>query len=288
MKYAVIDEYRNEFPVKTLCRVLEISRSVYYAFKKARPSLRSLEDLAMRAAIVRINAAHRWAPGAVKMWHLLKAEGIECGKHRVIRLRKLESIQTTRIKRFRVMQAMERVQPPAPDLVQRGFQVDAPNKVWVGDITSLRTKEGWIHLAIVLDLFARRIVGWSMDTTQAATLPMAALSMALVQRKPSAGLIFHSDQGTVYGSHDYRELLQAHGVLASMSRKGNCHDNAVAESFFSNLKNEVMHDRLFASREEARAVVNNYIEVYYNRQRLHQTLGYQTPVAVEAAFRVLN
>jgi transposase InsO family protein len=158
----------------------------------------------------------------------------------------------------------------------------------VGDITSLRTKEGWIHLAIVLDLFARRIVGWSMDTTQAATLPMAALSMALVQRKPSAGLIFHSDQGTVYGSHDYRELLQAHGVLASMSRKGNCHDNAVAESFFSNLKNEVMHDRLFASREEARAVVNNYIEVYYNRQRLHQTLGYQTPVAVEAAFRVLN
>ena len=287
MKYAVIDQYRNEFPVKTLCRVLEISRSLYYAFKKARPSLRSQEDLAMRAAIVRINAAHRWAPGAVKMWHLLKAEGIQCGKHRVIRLRKLESIQTTRIKRFRVMQAMERVQPPAPDLVQRMFQVDAPNKIWVGDITSLRTKEGWINLATVMDLFARRIVGWSMDTTQAATLPMAALSMALAQRKPNAGLIFHSDQGTVYGSHDYRELLQAHGVLASMSRKGNCHDNAVAESFFSNLKNEVMHDRLFASRDEARAVVNNYIEVYYNRQRLHQSLGYQTPAAVEAAFRVL-
>jgi putative transposase len=288
VKYAVIDQHRSEFPVKTLCRVLDISRSVYYAFKQAKPSLRSQEDLAMRAAIVRINAAHRWAPGAVKMSRLLKAEGIECGIHRVTRLPKLENIQTTRVKRFRVMQAMQRVQPPAPDLVKRGFKVDAPDKIWVGDITSLRTKEGWIHLAIVLDLFARRVVGWSMDVTQAVTLPMAALSMALAQRKPNTGLIFHSDQGTVYGSNDYRDLLQAHGVLASMSRKGNCHDNAVAESFFSNLKNEVMHDRLFASRDEARTVVNNYIEVYYNRQRLHQTLGYQTPAAVEAAFQMLN
>ena len=288
MKYAAIDEYRNDYPVKTLCRVLDVSRSLYYVFKSGKRSLRSQEDLAVRAAIVRISAAHRWAPGVVKMWRLLKAEDIVCGKHRVRRLRKLENIQTTRIKRFRVIQAMQRVQPPAPDLVKRGFQVDAPNRIWVGDITSMRTKEGWIHLAIVLDLFARRVVGWAMDSTQAATLPMAALQMAVVQRKPGPGLIFHSDQGTVYGSHDYRELLQKHSVLASMSRKGNCYDNAVAESFFSNLKNEAMHERLFASRAEAKAVVNDYIEVYYNRQRLHQTLGYQTPAAVEAAFQVLN
>lgn len=288
MKYAAIDKHRDEYPVKTLCRVLDVSRSLYYASKNVKPSLRSQEDLAVRAAIVRINAAHRWAPGAVKMWKLLKAENIECGKHRTRNLRKLENIQTTRIKRFRVMHAMQRVQPPAPDLVKRGFQVDAPNKIWVGDMTSMRTKEGWIHLAIVLDLFARRIVGWSMDATQAATVPMAALQMAVAQRKPSPGVIFHSDQGTVYASHDYRELMEKHGVLASMSRKGNCHDNAVAESFFSNLKNEVMHERLFASRAEAKAVVNDYIEVYYNRQRLHQTLGYQTPAAVEKAFQLLN
>lgn len=288
MKYAAIDQYRNEWPVKTLCRVLEICRSRYYAFKKAPASLHSREDLRLRAAIVKVHAEHRWAPGAVKTWRLLNAQGIKCGKHRVARLRKLEGIQTTRIKRFRVMQAKERVQPPVPDLVKRAFQVAAPNKIWVGDITSMRTKEGWIHLAVVLDLFARRVVGWSMDSTQAATLPMAALSMALAQRKPLAGLIFHSDQGTVYGCNDYRELLQQHGVLPSMSRKGNCHDNAVAESFFSNLKNEVMHDRLFASKEEAKAVVNDYIEMYYNRLRLHQTLGYQTPMAVEAQFRVLN
>ena len=257
---------------------------MYYAFKKARPSLRSQEDLALRAAITRINAAHRWAPGAIKMWHLLRAEGVKCGKHRVRRLRKLENIQTTRTRRFRVMQAMERVQPPAPDLVKRAFKVDAPNKIWVGDMTALRTREGWLHLALVLDLYARRVVGWSLDRTQATTLPMAAFNMALAQRKPNAGLIFHSDQGTVYASHDYRGLLQAHGIVPSMSRKGNCHDNAVAESFFSNLKNEVMHDRLFASMDEAKAAVSNYIDVYYNRQRLHQTLGYQTPVAVDAAF----
>lgn len=288
MKYAFIDEHRNEFPVKSLCRELDISRSLYYASKKACPSLRSREDLALRAEIVRLNAAHRWAPGAVKMWRLLNSQGIKCGKHRVRRLRKLENIQTARIKRFRAIQAMERVQPPAPDLVKRGFNVTAPNRIWVGDMTSVRTKEGWLHLAIVLDLFARRVVGWSTDATQAATLPMAALKMALAQRKPGTGLIFHSDQGTVYGSSDYRELLQAHGVLASMSRKGNCYDNAVAESFFSNLKNEAMYERLFASRDEAKAVISDYIEAYYNKKRLHQTLGYQTPVAVEAAFRVLE
>jgi putative transposase len=152
----------------------------------------------------------------------------------------------------------------------------------------MRTKEEWLHLAVVLDLFARRVVGWPMDVTQATTLPMAALSMALAQRKPKSGLIFHSDQGTVYGSHDYRKLLQANGLRPSMSCKGNCWDNAVAESFFSNLKNEAMHDRLFSSRAEGKAVVGDYIETYCNQQRLHQTLGYQTPAAVEAAHLVLK
>lgn len=288
MKYAVIDEQRHVFPVTQLCRALDVSRNGYYAFKQAPLSLRSREDLVLRAAIVKIHTQHRWTPGAVKTWRLLNAQGIRCGKHRVARLRQLEGIQTARVKRFRVMQAKERPQPPVPDLVKRAFQVGAPNKIWVGDMTQLRTRQGMMHLAVVLDLFARRVVGWSMDSSQAVSLPMAALNMALAQRRPAEGLIFHSDQGSVYGSGSYRQLLQQHGVLPSMSRKGNCHDNAVAESFFSNLKNEVMHERLFASREEAVAVVTDYIEVYYNRLRLHQTLGYQTPVAVEAQFRVLN
>jgi len=286
VKYAFIDEHRSEFPVKSLCRELDISRSLYYAYKKAKPSLHSQEDLALRAHIVRLNASHRWAPGAIKMWRLLKAEGIQCGKHRVRRLRKLENIQSFRNRRFRAANAMQRVQPPAPNLVERRFNVSAPNMIWVGDMTAMRTKEGWLHLAIVIDLFARRVVGWSMDTTQAATVPMAAFNMALAQRKPAAGLIFHSDQGTVYASNDYRELLEANGVRPSMSRKGNCWDNAVAESFFSNLKNEAIYERLFASRDEGKAVVGDYIEKYYNTRRLHQTLGYQTPAAVDAAYRV--
>lgn len=288
MKYAVIDEHRSDFSVKALCAVLDISRSGYYAFKAAPPSLRSREDLAMRQEIVKIHMRHRSTPGILKTWRLLNATGIRCGKHRVARLRKLEGIQTIRSRRFRLIKAKERVQPPAPDLVRRAFRVDAPNKVWVGDMTALRTKEGWLHLAVVLDLFARRVVGWSTDVKQAASLPMAALSMAIAERRPASGVIFHSDQGSVYGCNDYRNLLDQHGVLPSMSRKGNCHDNAVAESFFSNLKNETMHRQLFSTRAEALGVVRDYIEVYYNRMRLHQTLGYQTPASFEAQFRVLH
>ena len=288
MKYAFIDKHRSDLPVNLMCRELDISRSRYYAFKKQPVSMHSRVDLALRQQIVRIHTTHRWTLGTLKTWRLLNAQGIRCGKHRIARLRKLEGIQASRTKRFRVMQAMDRSQPPAPDLVKRAFQVTAPNRVWVGDMTQIRTKEGWLHLAIVLDLFARRIVGWATDTIQVVALPTAALKMAIAQRKPSAGLIFHSDQGSAYGATSYRELMAEHGVQASMSRKGNCHDNAVAESFFSNLKNEVMHDRFFSSREEAKAVISDYIEVYYNRMRIHQTLGYQTPAQVEAQFRVLH
>lgn len=288
MKYAVIDEHRSEFSVVALCRVLDIGRSQYYAAKTAPPSLRSREDLAIRQEIVKIHVRHRWAPGILKMWRLLNGAGIRCGKHRVARLRKLEGIQTVRTRRFRVIKAKERMQPPAPDLVKRAFRVDRPDKVWVGDMTALRTKEGFLHLAVVLDLYARRVVGWSTDVNQAVALPMAALSMAVKQRRPAAGIIFHSDRGSVYGCKDYRELLDEHGVLPSMSRKGNCYDNAVAESFFSNLKNETMHRQLFSTRAEALAVVRDYIEVYYNRMRLHQTLDYQTPASFEAQFRVLH
>jgi transposase InsO family protein len=271
-----------------MCRELAISRARYYAYKKEPVSMHSRADLTLRQHIVRITALHRWAPGALKTWRLLNAQGIGCGKHRVARLRKLEGIQASRTRKFRVMQAKDRSQVPAPDLVKRAFTVNAPNRVWVGDMTSIRTREGWLHLAIVLDLFARRVVGWATSITQVVALPTAAMKMAIAQRKPSAGLIFHSDQGSAYGAANYRELLVEHGVLASMSRKGNCHDNAVAESFFSNLKNEAMQDRYFATRDEAKAVINDYIEVYYNRMRLHQTLDYQTPAQVESQFRVLH
>lgn len=267
-----------------MCRVLQVSPSSYYAAAKRLPSLHDTVDLALREDIKRVHAEHRCAPGAVKTWRLLHAQGIICGKHRVARLRKLDGITSMRRQRFRVMQTHQHTEPPAPDLLQRKFNVAAPNTAWVGDITSIRTREGWLHLAIVLDLFARRVVGWSMDTSQPAMLPIAALRMAIAQRKPPANLICHTDQGSVYGSAAYRSVLQEHQLRPSMSRRGNCHDNAVAESFFSQLKNEITHNTTYATREEAKAAIVDYIEVYYNRMRLHQSLKYRTPIEVEVQY----
>jgi len=284
VKYAWIDENLKNFRVAPMCRVLGVSRSSYYAARIRPPSRHSVEDLALREKILSMHQRQRKIPGALKTWKLLNGDGVSCGKHRVARLRKLEGIEAQRKARFRVMRTYQKIEPPAPDLVKRAFIVAAPNKVWVSDMTTIRTREGWIHLAIVLDLFARRVVGWALGSTQAATLPIAALKMAVVQRGPSAGLVCHTDQGAVYGSRSYRQVLTDHGLLASMSRKGNCHDNAVAESFFSNLKNEMTHHVTYDTRSDATAAIAEYIEVYYNRQRLHKTLKYSTPVDYEARY----
>lgn len=268
-----------------MCRVLKVSRSGYYAARSRLPSHHSTEDLALRAQIVQLHADQWKVPGALKTWKLLNANGVTCGKHRVARLRKLEGIEARRKARFRVMRRHQKTEPPAPDLVKRAFTVAAPNKVWVGDMTTIQTRQGWVHLAIVLDLFARRVVGWAVGSTQAATLPIAALRMAVAQRGPSAGLICHTDQGAVYSAASYTQVLTDNGLLASMSRAGNCHDNAVAESFFSNLKNELTHHTTYDERDDAKQAIGEYIEMYYNRRRLHQTLRYRTPVDFEACYQ---
>ena len=286
MKYAFIDQHRRELPVNLMCRELGISRSRFYAYQKEPASAHSRRDIVLREQIVRITAEHRGTPGAYKTYKLLQAQGIACGVHRTARLRKLEGIRTNRTKKYCVMPSTETVQAAAPDLVKREFKVSAPNQIWVGDMTCIRTREGWLHLAMVLDLFARCIVGWAVAYTQDVSLPSAAMQMAIDQRQPNEGLIFHSDQGSVYSSNSYRTQLADNGIKASMSRRGNCHDNAVAESFFSNLKNEVIHGRVFAKREDAQAVIADYIELYYNQRRLHQSLNYQTPMQVEANFNV--
>lgn len=286
MKYALIATYRHEFPVASLCAVLEVSRSGFYTSVTREPSKHANEDVALRLEIIQLHTTQRRALGAVKTWRQLNANDVKCGKHRVARLRKLEGIVALRKARFRIMRVHQHTEPAAKDLVKRAFTVSAPNKVWVGDMTTINTREGWIHLAIVLDLFARLVVGWAIDTTQASTVPIAALNMAIAQRKPSAGLICHTDQGAVYGSVAYRNVLAEHGLQASMSRRGNCHDNAVAESFFSNLKNELTHHIIYDTRAEAIAEISDYIEMYYNRQRPHQTLLYRTPAAAEASYQV--
>ncbi|WP_229415907.1 IS3 family transposase [Pseudoduganella armeniaca] len=284
----MIEEQSKHHPVRSLCRVLNVKCSTYYAFRRRPSSMRSREDLTLRQQIRSLHDSHRHALGAVKTWRLLNASGIVCGKHRVTRLRKIEAIEAKRKSKFRVMRAHQHTEPPAPDLLKRAFTVTAPNKVWVSDITTIHTREGWVHLAIVLDLFARRIVGWAMNQCQDASLPIAALRMAYAQRKPEPGLICHTDQGSVYGSKLYRAVLDERGLKASMSRRGNCHDNAVAESWFSTLKNELTRHTMYETRASAIAEIASFIELYYNRRRPHQTLRYLSPMEVEKLYPAPN
>lgn len=267
-----------------MCRVLGVSRPAYHQSLKRPLSQRTREDLALRAQIRQLHIQHHQRIGAIKTWHLLKRVGIVAGKHRVARLRRLEGLEASRKQRFRVMQQHQHTEPAAADLVKRRFEPKEPNKVWVSDITSIRTVEGWVHLAIVLDLYARVLVGWAVSANQTAELPIAAMRMALARRRPNPGCIGHSDQGSVYGAASYRAVLADASMCPSMSRRGNCHDNAVAESFFSNLKNELSHGRRFETRTEAMRAIAEYIELYYNRRRLHQSLGYRTPAEAEMQF----
>lgn len=287
MKYAFIEQWRGQHNIALLCSAVGVGKSSYYAARTRAPSLHSREDLALREKIKEIHVRHRGALGALKTWHMLNRAGIKCGKHRIARLRTLDGIEARRKVRFRVMETHQNVAPPAPELLNRVFQVSAPNKVWVGDITTLRTREGWLHVAIVLDLFARRVVGWAIGPRMPAELPIAALQMAIEQRQRPEGVICHTDQGSVYGSGAYRDVLAKQGLIASMSRRGNCHDNAVAESFFSNLKNEITHHTKYATREQATIAITDYIDVYYNDLRPHQTLGYLTPAEAEKQHNVL-
>lgn len=278
MRYGFIRAHTQQFRVTAMCRALEVSRSGFYAWRARRPGPRALANRALLQRIRQIDVASHHRYGAQKTWRALLAAGVHCGRHRVARLRQLHGIEANRLRRFRSRYAAAHGAPAAPNLLNRDFQVSQPNRVWVGDVTFIPTREGVLYLAVLLDLYSRRVVGWAMSPKINQPLVIDALSMAIAQRRPEAGLIHHSDQGAIYTSVAYRSMLQAHGMLASMSRKGDCYDNAVAESFFANLKNELTWHRTFRTRDQARAAIFDYIELFYNRQRLHQTLGYVSPV----------
>ena len=280
MRYHFIREHQGQYRVSAMCRVLRVSRSGFYGFSRRPPSPRAAANTHLLGRIRAIHAESRENYGARKTWRALIAAGEACGRHRVARLRRVHGIEARRLKRFRSSRAA-RQSVFAPNLIERNFRAAAPDRVWVGDMTFVATRAGWLHLAVLIDLYSRRVVGWAMGARANRSLVIGALTMAIENRAPRSGLIHHTDQGVLYATGAYRAILTGHGMIQSMSRKGDCYDNAVAESFFSSLKNELTWHRTFQNRDEARRAVFDYIELFYNRHRLHQTLDYVSPIAYE-------
>ena len=264
-----------------MCRLLEVRRSTYYAWRKRPESRRTKED---RRLVIEIELSHKASDrtyGSPRVHEDLQEQGIRCGRKRVARLMRENGIRAKQARRFKATTDSDHNDPVAPNLLDREFHVDVPDRVWVADLTYIWTREGWLYLAVILDLFSRRVVGWSMSKRITSQLTLEALSVALWSRKPSPGLLHHSDRGSQYTCGDYRDVLDEHGVLCSMSRKGDCWDNAVAESFFKTLKVERVNDRDYWTREEAQTDIIDYIERFYNRKRRHSYLGYVSPVEYE-------
>ena len=281
MKYQFIKSQQHTHAVTNLCRALDVSRGGYYAWLKRPPSQRAHANARLLGKIKTIHQQYRQVCGSDKTWRLLIRQGETCGRHRVARLRRVNGIEAIRMKRFRASRGARNNAPAACNVLDRQFTANRADRVWVTDTTFVPTRQGWLYLATVVDLYSRMVVGWAMSASNNSQLVCDALGMAIEHRAPQAGLLHHSDQGITYTSVQYRELLKENGITASMSRIGNCHDNAVAESFFANLKNELTYHRDLKTRQEARTAIFDYIELFYNRKRPHQTLNYRSPVEYE-------
>jgi putative transposase len=284
VKYACIAEHRRAFPVTLMCRLLTVSPSGFYAAQRRAPSARAVRDAYLR---VHVRTAHDRSDrtyGAPRVYRELKAQGHRVGRKRVARLMREDGLLVHR-RRRRVVRTTDSAHayPVAPNLLERRFDVNGVrlNQVWVSDVTYVPTRDGWLYLAIVLDLASRRVIGWAMRETLAADLTLSALRMALTVRQPAPGLLHHSDRGSQYASEDYRALLAEHRCQVSMSRKGDCWDNAVAESFFATLEFELILTHDWPTRDAARRAIFRYIETWYNRERRHSTLGYVSPAQYE-------
>jgi len=283
MRYPFIDVEKALYPVVVLCRTMRVSRSGFYTWKDRPPSLRAREDTRLRTSIRVIHAQSRQTYGSPRILKALRNDGERIGLHRVERLRRVENLKTCYKRRYRTTTQSDHAYPVAENVLAREFTPEAPNRVWAGDITYVATAEGWLYLAVVLDLYSRRVIGWSMGPRLHSTLVQEALGMAVKQRRHAGMVLHHSDRGVQYASADFQELLSGQRMICSMSRKGNCWDNAVVESFFKTLKVECLYRQRIQAREQARLMIFEYIEVFYNRQRLHSTLDYQSPAAYEEA-----
>jgi putative transposase len=281
VKFAFIGEKQVAFPVGAMCRALGVSSSGYYQWRKRLPGPRTKDDARLAVEITAAHKRSRGTYGSPRVHAELRARGTRVGKKRVERLMRENDLQARRKRRCCYTTDSKHPDPIAPNILARRFEPAAPNRVWVTDVTYVWTEEGWLYLAVILDLFARRVVGWAASATNDTQLALAALGAALRLRHPVAGLIHHSDRGSPYASEDYRRALAARGILASMSRTGDCWDNAVAESFFATIKAELIQSTPYDTRSGATESIGEYIDNFYNPQRRHSYLGYVSPIEFE-------
>jgi putative transposase len=281
--YELVDSEKAAFPVGLLCEAVGVSRSAYYAWTKSTPSKRKVVNERLLAEIRAIHAEHEARYGSPRILNELRERGHDVGKHRVARLMRENGIWARIRRRFRHTTDSNHKLPVAPNLLDQDFNAASPNQAWVGDITYIWTAEGWAYLAVLLDLFSRRVVGWALRKSLNRELAVSALKRALRRRRPAPGLVHHTDRGSQYASAEYRAILAQHGARGSMSAAGNCYDNAVAESFFATLKKELVHGCAFETRSEAYDAVAHYIENYYNAKRRHSAAGNRSPIKFELA-----
>jgi putative transposase len=281
VKFVFIAAEKAVYPVGVLCDVLGVSRSGYYAWSGRPEPARAKSDAQLKAQIAAVHEKSRSTYGSPRVHAELRGKGVRVGKKRVERLMRDDGIKARQKRRFRLTTDSNHTHPIAPNVLARQFTVTAPNKVWVTDVTYIATDEGWLYLAAILDLFSRRVVAWATSATNDRALALDALELALRARQPAAGLLHHSDRGSPYASEDYRQALRQRGLAASMSRSGDCWDNAVAESFFATLKTELVDHESYPTRAAATVSIGDYLERFYNPARLHSHLGYKSPMEFE-------
>jgi putative transposase len=289
--FAWIEERKGQWPISLMCRVLEVSRSGFYAWRSREPSAADIRHEELTEEVKEIHAQVKARYGSPRIHAELVARGHECCVNTVAQVMREAGIAAKTKRKFRQTTDSNHPYPVAENVLDRNFDPEKPNMSWVADVTYIATREGWLYLAVVEDLFSRRVVGWSMDATMTSRLVVDALEMALSGRlkgSSSSGLVAHSDRGSQYASEHYQRVLSEEGIECSMSRRGNCWDNAAVESFFASLKKELVHDEDYATREEAKASIFEYIEAFYNRVRRHSSLGYVAPAEYERTYNQIH